>query len=314
MLPPLTAQTLLTSWTFDPLGAGLALALTCLYALCLVRAHRAGTKWHWARCAMFLILGIATLVYATCGGLAVYRSTLFWVAATQAAVLSAVTGMGLALGDPIALAEKALGDKGVRRLRRSLTGPLPRILMFPLVSSLLAVGSLIVVFFTGYFTASVSHLLIREALYLQLLVTGLFVVLPLLGEDLLPPWCTHPVRALVAFVDGLLDAIPGILVMTAPTLLAPGVTGFTDRTWGPGAALDQKLGGAAMIAIAEIVGLPLLTAVFIAWVRADDADARQTDAFLDARAAEVAESVQSVAPVLERPWWETDPRFSNRRP
>jgi putative copper resistance protein D len=263
---------------------------------------------------MFLILGIGTLVYATCGGLAVYRSTLFWVAAAQAAVLSAVTAMGLALGDPIALAEKALGDKGVRRLRRSLTGPLPRILMFPLVSSLLAVGSLIVVFFTGYFTASVSHLLIREALYLQLLVTGLFVVLPLLGEDLLPPWCTHPVRALVAFVDGLLDAIPGILVMTAPTLLAPGVTGFTDRMWGPGAALDQKLGGAAMIAIAEIVGLPLLTAVFIAWVRADDADARQTDAFLDARAAEVAESVQSVAPVLERPWWETDPRFSNRRP
>jgi putative copper resistance protein D len=314
VLPPLTPLTLLTSWTFDPLGAGLALALTGLYILCLVRAHLRWAKWHWARAMMFLILGIGTLVYATCGGLAVYRSTLFWVAAVQAAVLSAVTGMGLALGDPMALAEKALGDKGIRRLRRSLTGPLPRILMFPLVSSLLAVGSLIVVFFTGYLTASVSHLLIREVLYLQLLLTGLFVVLPLLSQDLLPPWCTHPVRALVAFVDGLLDAIPGILVMTAPTLLAPGVTGFTNRTWGPGPALDQKLGGGAMIAVAEIVGLPLLTAVFIAWVRADDADARQTDAFLDARAAEVAESAESVTPVLERPWWENDPRFSNRHP
>jgi putative copper resistance protein D len=233
------------------------------------------------------------------------------MAAVQAAVLSAVTAMGLALGDPIALAGKTLGDKGVRRLRQALTGPLPRILMFPLVSSLLAVGSLIVVFFTRYFTASLSHLLVREVLYLQLLGTGLLVVLPLLGEDLLPPWCTHPVRALVAFVDGLLDAIPGILVMTAPTLLAPGVASFTDRTWGPGPALDQKLGGGAMIAIAEIVGLPLLTAVFIAWVRADDADARETDALLDARAAE---STESSAPVLERPWWETDPRFSNRRP
>jgi putative copper resistance protein D len=311
VLPPLTPLTLLTSWTFDPLGAGLAVALTCLYVVCLVRVHRAGTKWHWARSAMFLIMGIGTLVYATCGALAVYRSSLFWVAAVQAAVLSAVTAMGLALGDPIALAGKTLGDKGVRRLRQALTGPLPRILMFPLVSSLLAVGSLIVVFFTRYFTASLSHLLVREVLYLQLLGTGLLVVLPLLGEDLLPPWCTHPVRALVAFVDGLLDAIPGILVMTAPTLLAPGVASFTDRTWGPGPALDQKLGGGAMIAIAEIVGLPLLTAVFIAWVRADDADARETDALLDARAAE---STESSAPVLERPWWETDPRFSNRRP
>jgi cytochrome c oxidase assembly factor CtaG len=311
VLPPLTPLTLLTSWTFDPLGAGLAVALTCMYALCLVRAHRASTRWHWARSAMFLILGIGTLVYATCGALAVYRSSLFWVAASQAAVLSAVTAMGLALGDPIALAEKTLDDKGVQRLRRALTGPLPRALMFPLVSSLLAVGSLVVVFFTDYLTASLSHLLVREVLYLQLLGTGLLVVLPLLGEDLLPPWCTHPVRALVAFVDGLLDAIPGILVMTAPTLLAPSVAGFTDRTWGPGPALDQKLGGGAMIAIAEIVGLPLLTAVFIAWVRADDADARATDAFLDARAEE---SCESSAPVLERPWWETDPRFSNRRP
>lgn len=308
VLPPLTPMTLLTSWMFDPLGVVLAVAFTCLYAVCLVRAHRVGTKWHWLRTAMFMILGVGTLVYVTCGALAVYRTSLFWVAAVQAAVLSAVTPMGLALGNPITLGEKALDDKGVRRLRRALAGPLPRILMFPLVSSLLAVVSLIVVFFTGYFTVSVSHALVREVLYGQLLGTGLLVVLPLLGEDLLPAWCTHPVRVLVAFVDGLLDAIPGILVMTAPTLLAPGVAGFTNRAWGPGAALDQKLGGGAMIAVAEVVGLPLLAAIFLSWVRADDADARQTDAFLDAVAAE------SIDPVLDRPWWETDPRFSDRRP
>jgi cytochrome c oxidase assembly factor CtaG len=86
-----------------------------------------------------------------------------------------------------------------------------RILMFPLLSSLLAVGSLIVVFFTGYFASSVSSALVREVLYLQLLGTGLLVVLPLLGEEM-PPRCTHPVRTLFAFVDGPLDAIPGILV------------------------------------------------------------------------------------------------------
>src|SRR5665811_1788553 len=114
-------------------------------------ARRLAAKWHWLRSAMFMILGIGSLVYGTCGALAVYRSSLFWVAAVQAAVLSAVTPMGLALGEPTMLAEEALGDKGVRRLRRALGGPLPRILMFPLLSSLLAVGSLIVVFFTGYF-------------------------------------------------------------------------------------------------------------------------------------------------------------------
>jgi len=333
VLPPLTLMTLLTSWTFDPLGATLAVALTWWYAVGLVRAHRRGASSPWLRTAMFVVLGVGTLIYATCGALAVYRSSLFWVAATQAAVLSAVTAMGLALGDPVALAGKALGDKGVRRLRGVLAGRLPRILMFPLVSSLLAVGSLIVVFFTGYFTASVSQLLVREVLYAQLLVTGLLVVLPLLCDDLLPPWCTHPVRALLGFVDGLLDAIPGVLVMTAPALLAPGVAGFASRSWGPSPVLDQRLGGGAMIAVAEVVGLPLLAAIFVGWVRADDAAALQTDAYLDAMAmnetalsslvvdqsgvgsaAPGSAAVASPGPVLDRPWWETDPRFSDRHP
>ncbi|MHB1474386.1 MAG: cytochrome c oxidase assembly protein [Dermatophilaceae bacterium] len=200
MSAPLTPGTLLTSWVFDPLGAALAVTLTCLYAVCLVRARRRGARWHWLRSVTFFILGTGSLVYATCGALAAYRTSLFWVAAIQAAVLSAVTPMGLALGDPITLAEKALGDKGVGQVRRVLTGSAARVLMFPLVSSLLAVGSLIAVFFTGYFTSSASSALVRDVL-----------------------------------------------------------------------------------AVAEVVGLPLLAAVFVSWVRADDADARQVDAVLGGR-------------------------------
>ena len=298
---------MLSAWVFDPLGATLAVALVLLYAACLVRARRHGARWHWLRSVAFVLLGVGSLVYATCGALAAYRSSLFWVAAAQAAVLSAVTPMGLALGDPIALAEKALGDKGVGQMRRALARPIARVLMFPLVSSLLAVGSLIAVFFTGYFASSVSSSLVRDVLYGQLLATGLLVVLPLLGEEMLPSWCTHPLRALFAFVDGLLDAIPGVLVMTAPGLLAPGVAGVTSRTWGPAPAWDQKLGGGALLAVGEVVGLPLLAAVFVSWVRADDADARRADAVLDAQTAD------SVEPGRDRPWWETDPRFVDRR-
>ena len=307
VLPPLTAATALTSWVFDPLGAALALALTFGYVVAVVRVQRAGQDWHRLRTAVFLLLGIGSLVYGTCGALAVYRSTLFWVAATQAAVLSCVTPMGLALGNPVTLAQRVLGPRGVGLLRRCLMGAVPRILMFPLVSSLLAVGSLIVVFFTGYFASSVSSALVREVLYLQLLGTGLLVVLPLLGEEMLPPWCTHPVRTLLAFVDGLLDAIPGILVMTAPILLAPGVTGFTSRSWGPAPTLDQRLGGGLMLAVAEVVGLPVLAALFISWARADDADARQMDAILDARQATSGEVGR------DRPWWETEPSIVDEK-
>jgi cytochrome c oxidase assembly factor CtaG len=307
VLAPLTPAALLSAWVFDPLGAVLAVVLLVVHVACLVRARRRGARWHRLRSASFVLLGIGSLVYATCGALAAYRSSLFWVAAAQAAVLSAVTPMGLALGDPVALAEQAFGDQGAGRLRRGLAGPVARVLMFPLVSSLLAVFSLIAVFFTGYFVSSVSSPLVRDVLYGQLLVTGLLVVLPLLGNEMLPSWCTYPARALFAFVDGLLDAIPGILVMTAPGLLAPGVAGLRNRTWGPAPAWDQKLGGGAMLVVGELVGLPLLAAVFVSWVRADDAEAARADAVLDARAQD------SVEPGRDRPWWETDPRFLDRR-
>ena len=56
-----------------------------------------------------------------------------------------------------------------------------------------------------------------------------------------------------------------------------------------------------MLAVAEVVGLPLLAALFISWARADDADARQMDAILDARQATSGEVGR------DRPWWETEP-------
>ncbi|CAN5296316.1 cytochrome c oxidase assembly protein [soil metagenome] len=312
----LTGWMLLSSWVFDPLGVSLAASLACLYVVLLWRVHRRGMRWSKARSGAFFLLGLATLVFATCGGLAAYRSTLFWVGAVQATVLSAVVPMGLALGDPLGLARTAWGEVGVWRLRRLLRGPVARLLMFPLVSSLLAVASLTVVFLTGYFAASTSSVLVRDLLYAQLLVTGTLVVLPLLSEDMLPSWCTHPVRAVLAFVDGLLDAVPGIFVMTAPTLLTRGVPALTARTWGPDPAWDQKLGGGAMLAVAELIGLPLLAAIVMAWVRADEADAREVDAALDAREVDGALDARAVGSPdseLTAPWWDTDPCYNDRR-
>jgi len=327
VLPPLTAQRWLTSWVADPLGILLAVGLTAAYAVCLVAARRRGARLPWLRTVAFLLLGVGTLVVATCGVLAAYRGTLFWVAAAQVAVLSAITPLGIALGDPVGLLGKAVGDRGSARLSRLLRGRVARVLMFPLVSSLIAVGSLVLVFFTPYLETSVSSAGVRELLYLQLLVTGSLFVLPLLGEDMLPEWCTHPVRAMFAFVDGLADAVPGILVMTAPGLLAARVPGFVHRTWGPTPLWDQKLGGGAMLGIAECVGLPFLGAVLVAWVRADDAEAKALDAELDRqRAAEAGAAVPgssrggpasaaapATPPQRDRPWWETDPRFQERR-
>ena len=310
----------LTTWVADPLGLLLGLTLTCGYAAGVLAARRRGTAWPWWRTAVYLLLGVGSLLLATCGALAAYRGALFWVAAAQATVLSAVTPLGLALGDPLGLARAAW--PGAARGTWTGVGRVGRVAMFPLLSSLVAAGVLVVLFFTPWFERSLTEAWVRELTYAVLLVTGTLVVLPLLSRELLPAWCTHPVRAFLAFVDGLIDAVPGILVMTTPQLLTVGVgaAGLSRRAWGPAPMWDQRLGGGVMLAIAETVGLPLLGAVFVGWMRADDAEARLVDAELDQRrvtsrmpAPGAQEPPPAELPERDRPWWESDPRFSRFR-
>jgi cytochrome c oxidase assembly factor CtaG len=321
-MPEPTPMSWINTWVADPMGLLLAVVLTGGYAAGILAARRRGTTWPWSRTAVYAVLGVGTLVLATCGALAAYRGTLFWVGAAQATVLSAVTPLGLALGDPLGLARAAWPALG-RDVGPGLTR-LGRVAMFPLVSSVIAAGVLVVLFFTPWFASSLTTGWVRELLYVVLLLTGTLVVLPLLSTELLPTWCTHPVRAFLAFVDGLVDAVPGILVMTTPRLLTVGVgaAGLAHRTWGPAPMWDQRLGGGVMLAIAETVGLPLLAAVMVMWMRADAAEARLVDVELDAQRAGAggpAATERRPGPVADgepgrdRPWWETDPRFSRFR-
>ena len=119
-------------------------------------------------------------------------------------------------------------------------------LTFPAVSTLLATGTLLLVFVTPVFVRSVTSPAVGVVLDLVLLGTGLIFVVPLLADDLLPAWATPPVRTFLAFVDGLLDAVPGMVVMTATTLLSPGYPGFSSGVSGLDPLLDQRLGGGAL--------------------------------------------------------------------
>jgi hypothetical protein len=53
-----------------------------------------------------------------------------------------------------------------------------------------------------------------------------------------------------------------------------------------------------MIALSELVGLPALLVLLVAWVRSDVRQATDVDAALDAVAEDRA--------AMERPWWEVD--------
>ena len=289
---PLTLGRAFTAWSVDLPVLVLVGAALAAYLL----AARRVPGWR-GRDTGWFAAGLATLVVVTMSSLGTYDHALFWVLGVQDVLLMTLVPIGLTLGRPVAL-WRALHPGERRR------GRVGRLLGFPLVGSVLAVTLLVLVYTTGWDAARLESGPLFQATRLLLLAAGCAFLWPLLGVDAGSGSTSYPVRALVAFLDGLLDAVPGLAVLGTGHVIALAHYTAVGRTWGPSLAKDQQLGGTAMIALSELVGLPALLVLVLAWVRRDAQEAREVDDALDVVAA--AEAV--VAPdATARPWWETDP-------
>ncbi|MFF3516315.1 cytochrome c oxidase assembly protein [Streptomyces sp. NPDC002573] len=312
-LAELTTGRLLSSWQVDVPALLLVLLLGGLYGWGVARLRRRGEPWPVARLGAFVLLGLGALVVATMSGLAVYDHVLFWPAAVQNILLDLVAPLGLALGDPLRLAVEALPETAAGRVRQAMTGRVVRILTFPLVSTALVLVTELTVYFTPYFATALRLGWLHELMYLHLLAAGcLFVVPVLTHEQTLPAWCTHPVRAALVFLDGIVDAVPGVVVMTHGTLIAGAWYLHHAPSWAPDVHRDQQIGGGAMLSIAELVALPFMLAILAQWARAERVQTVALDRRLD-------EELVPAAPVTTtphhdetqpaervRPWWETE--------
>jgi len=305
----------LSTWQLDVPALLLIVVLGALYAWGVARLHRRGEPWPFVRVAAFALLGLGTLAVATMSSLAVYDHVLFWPAGVQNILLDLLAPLGLALGDPLRLAVRALPEGASARVRRTMTGRLVRFLTFPLVSTVLVLATELTVYFTPYFATALRIGWLHELMYLHLLAAGcLFVVPVLTHEQALPTWCTHPVRAALVFVDGIIDAVPGVVVMTHGSLIAGAWYLHHAPSWAPDVHRDQQLGGGAMLSIAELVALPFLLVLLVQWVRHERAQNVALDRRLETELVPAAAPVvvpgrgsdQEPAPGLVRPWWETE--------
>lgn len=271
------------------------------YGAGVIAVHRRGERWSAVRTALFVVLGLGGIVACTMSPLAGLQHRHLWAPAIQFTLLIALVPVGLALGDPVGLARRAVADPG--RLDRILRRRLVSALTFPVVAALLGVVVQIWIFFGPVLRWALDSGLAMDATYLGLLVVGCLLALPLLGAEMLPEWCTEPMRLLFAFFDGLIDALPGILVMTSGSLLAGGY--YRDLG-------DQHVAGALMLALSEVVALPLLLLLFFQWAGREQGGGRRTAAARKGSRFLSAADLPSVPkPELQAPWWETDdPRGS----
>lgn len=303
---------LLTAWTPQPVVIALALGLAAGYARGLRRGRYPIPRW---RIGVFA-LGLLLLLWGGCGFAQVYARSLYWVWTSQTLLLWLVVPIIVLTGQPIQLAranaaggwvDRALQSRFCRVVANPLVGPA----LVPLLSGALFFGP--VPEWAARWTAA------GWLLQIVVLAIGTLMVLPLVGLDEEASSLAVGLSLAIGSFELVLDALPGVVLRLRNGL----VTNWFDHrevwSWTPDALHDQRLAGAILWCIAELIDLPFLLLVYRRWLRADARDAAAVDAVLDAeRAARQAlePELAAAATARDEPWWLSDPamrRHLNRR-
>lgn len=299
---------LLTQWTVQPVTIVVALALAAFYVGNLGRADRKPSRWR----VCGFVVGLVLLVWASCGFLAVYATSLYWVWTTQTLTLWLVVPILVLSGHPVQLARA--GGHG-RLVDGFLASRFSRVIANPLIGP-----GLVPVLSFALFFGPVAGWAIRWpaagwALQLVLLMVGALMVLPLAGLAEDATSLAVGLGLLIGSFELVLDALPGVILRLKQTLAT---TWFDYRdvfSWSPEPLHDQRVAGAVLWCIAELIDLPFLLLVYRRWLRADARDAAEVDAVLEAeRAARRSLTPDEPPPVVERdvPWWLSDPAMRDR--
>jgi cytochrome c oxidase assembly factor CtaG len=273
--------TFLTTFSFNPYAFGLIVVAAALYGAGILFAHRNGVRWPAWPTIAFYLLGLGSYAWIEFGFLGTWSVDLRWAFTTRIAFLLFVVPGLLALGRPVTLARAAASGASARVLERVLKSWPIRIMgnaMFAPVVALLG--------FCLFLTPFAATLRLdpgwEAGITIGVPVVGLLMVLPLTDSGLLRTSLFITAEFMLAFVELVLDAIPGILLRLNETVLdhAPAVTGLLPP-WFPSPLHDQHLSGDFLWFIAEVADIPVLIILFVRWMRTDKREAKTMDDLTD---------------------------------
>jgi putative membrane protein len=288
----------LTAWTADVPALLVVVAAAVAYGVAIRSLRATGRSWSAVRTAAFAC-GLALVVLATCSAVGVYAPVLFWVYVLQACLLLLVAPLLLGAGAPLSLAAASPHSRGrAQWLSRSRLFRLARV---PGFGPLVLIAATALLFFSPLMTFSLGSDAGAELVRAGLLLAGLLVALPVTDEAMSLSSAAYAAALGLAFVEFLLDAVPGIVLRLQTHVLQPAYWAALNRPWGPSPLDDQRLAGGVLWFFAEAGDIPFIAALLVAWVRSDAREARAQDEALDAAERESDEALRV------RPWWETDP-------
>ncbi|WP_310134911.1 cytochrome c oxidase assembly protein [Leifsonia shinshuensis] len=277
----------MTTWSFDPAAAALLAAAAALYLLGVLRLRARGHRWPARLTVAFLALGLGSYAVVSFGFLGAESTDLRWAFTTRIALLLFVVPALVSLGRPIALARVALGPVGRRRADRATRSWPARVFGNAIFAPAFACAVFLV------FLTPVAAIL-RDSVWSEWSISvlvplcGLLLVLPIAAHSVIRTGFFITVEFLLAFVELLLDAIPGLLLRLNDGVLdhAPAILGRLPL-WFPTPLHDQHLSGDLLWFIAEIADVPVLVLLFVRWMRLDRREGRRLDELSDEEMAEL---------------------------
>ena len=280
-VPAISADRVFTAWTFEPLPLALIALSGAVYLLGAWTLQRRGDRWSGWRTLSFTVGGLGSLLVATCSSLATYDEVLLSMHMAQHMVLTMVAPVFLALGAPVTLALRTLPQAPRRRLLTLLHSRVAAVLAFPPVAFVFFVASPWVLYFSGWYEATLRSALLHNLLHLHFVLVGCLFFWPLLGLDPVPGRVAYPFRLLTVFATLPFHAFLGVTIMSTHKLLAGDWYRSVGRTWPPTPVDDQHLAGQILWGSGDAVGLLIFAVLFVQWVRQSRSEAAREDRRLD---------------------------------
>jgi putative copper resistance protein D len=280
-------MSLLQTWTFAPVPVAFCVLAAMLYVYGIRRVRTRGGTWPMWRTFMFLGLAIPVTLLTVTWWPGARSHQLFSAYMTQVVMLALVIPAIAVLGAPARLwretTQTALGGPARHPV---LDSGAMRAATHPLVTPLFMLALPVVVVFTPVLLLTLENQAAYAAMQVLLLALGIIALLGLVDGQVADHGVPHAAAAFIAFFELILDAIPGGVLFFTTSLMAGGwYAAHGDPGGLDWAASDQRAAGAILWAVGEGIDVPFLLIIVVLWMRADAAEARRHDAWLDEQEA-----------------------------
>jgi len=245
-LPPISLAEVVTRWQFAPLVTAFAVVAAGLYLWGVLRVRRQHPARPWPawRTAVFLG-GLAVIVIATQSGIGSYDDVLFWDHMIQHLLLLMVAPPLLVVGQPGTLLLHASRNPVHTWAKRAMRSRLVSFLTFPLVGTLLYIGTIVGTHLTGFMNLVLTHPAVHDGEHVLYLVAGYLYFLPLIGREPIRWKVSYPTRIFLLFIAMPVDAFTGLVLGSESGNPFPAMA--TDRpSWAPSPINDVHIGGGIM--------------------------------------------------------------------